>query len=83
MAALRGFGLSLAEVGQVLDGRGADPRGLLQRQLAQVDERIEVAQRLRRMLLGVLAGLGGTAEPSELAELQRHRAALLPPGWGG
>jgi len=42
--ALRGFGVPLAEIGRLLDGTGADPRGLLQRQLRQAEERIAVAQ---------------------------------------
>ncbi len=52
--ALRGFGLSLAEIGCVLDGTGTDLRELLQRQLAQVEERIATAGRLRTALIGVI-----------------------------
>lgn len=64
IVALRGFGLSLAQVKQVLDGVLADPRGLIRRQLDQVEEQIAVANRLRRRLLGVLDGLGSAREPS-------------------
>jgi DNA-binding transcriptional MerR regulator len=63
IVALRGFGLSLAEIGQVLDGDLTDPRDLIRRQLDQVEEQIAVASRLRRSLLGVLGGLSAH-EPS-------------------
>ncbi len=62
--ALRGFGLSLAEVAQVLDGVLEDPTGLIQRQLSQVEDQLRVAQRLRRGLVGVLEGLEQEHEPS-------------------
>jgi DNA-binding transcriptional MerR regulator len=62
--ALRGFGLSLAEVAQVLDGELEDPTGLIQRQLSQVEDQLRVAQRLRRGLVGVLEGLEQAHEPS-------------------
>jgi DNA-binding transcriptional MerR regulator len=66
--ALRGFGLSLAEIGDVLAGTGVDPKELVRRQLAQVDERIAAAGVLRRALVGVLEAL---EQPSagELVEL--------------
>jgi DNA-binding transcriptional MerR regulator len=64
IVALRGFGLSLAEIGQVLDGDLTDPRDLIRRQLDQVEEQIAVASRLRRSLLGVLGGLDSAHEPS-------------------
>ena len=60
---LRGFGLSLAEVGQVLAGEG-DPRELVRRQLEQVDEQLATANRLRQTLIGVLGGLDQATEPS-------------------
>lgn len=62
--ALRGFGMPLGEIAVVLAGGAGDPRELIRRQLAQVEQRIAVAQRLRRDLLGVLDALGGAAEPS-------------------
>ncbi|GAA0331446.1 MerR family transcriptional regulator [Actinoallomurus spadix] len=72
--ALRGFGLSLAEIGDVLDGAGTDLRELLHRQLEQTEERIAAAQRLRRTLLAVIdasarndEGAGPSAD--ELVEL--------------
>jgi DNA-binding transcriptional MerR regulator len=69
--ALRGFGLSLAEIGQVLDGVEVDARELIRHQLDQVDERIATAHRLRHSLLGVLGALDQSAEPSaaQLIEL--------------
>ena len=63
--ALRGFGLSLASIGQVLAGMSAGgARELLARQLAQVEERIAVAKRLRRNLIDVLTALDHRVEPS-------------------
>jgi DNA-binding transcriptional MerR regulator len=62
--ALRGFGLSLAKIGELLAGTGPDPTVLLRHQLTQLDERIAVAQRLRNRLLGVLAALDAEVEPS-------------------
>jgi DNA-binding transcriptional MerR regulator len=61
--ALRGFGLSLAEIADVL-AAVVSPRRLLERQLAQVDERIAAAQRLRRNLADVLDALDRRVEPS-------------------
>lgn len=61
--ALRGFGLSLTEIADVL-ADAVVPRELLRRQLAQVDERIAAAQRLRRNLHDVLGALERHAEPS-------------------
>ncbi|MEV5746670.1 MerR family transcriptional regulator [Actinoallomurus sp. NPDC052308] len=72
--ALRGFGLSLAEIAEVLDGAGTDLRALLRRQLEQTEERIRAAERLRRTLLAVIdasarndEGAGPSVE--ELVEL--------------
>ncbi|MGI8336417.1 MerR family transcriptional regulator [Actinomadura scrupuli] len=69
--ALRGFGLSLAEIAGMLDGTGADPRELVRRQLEQTEERIAAAQRLRVRLLAVMGALGHRPEPSaqEFVEL--------------
>lgn len=60
--ALRGFGVPLAEITEVLDGTGTDLRGLLHRQLEQTEERIAAARRLRRTLIGVI---GALASPDE------------------
>ena len=64
IVALRGFGLSLAEVGQVLDGELSDPRRLIRTQLDLVEEQIATASRVRTKLLGVLDGLDPAHEPS-------------------
>jgi DNA-binding transcriptional MerR regulator len=79
--ALRGFGLSLAEIAEVLDGAGTDLRELLCRQLEQTEERIAAAQRLRRTLLAVIGALardGEGAGPSvdELVELIEGMIAM-------
>ncbi|GIF13489.1 MerR family transcriptional regulator [Actinoplanes teichomyceticus] len=62
--ALRGFGLSLAQIRDTLGTATGDPVGLLRRQLAEVDERIRRGTRLRGRLLGVLGALEGMTEPS-------------------
>jgi DNA-binding transcriptional MerR regulator len=79
--ALRGFGLSLAEIARLLDGDGADPRELLQRQLEQTEERIAAAQRLRATLLdaiGALTPVGDETGPSagQLMELIEVMTAM-------
>jgi DNA-binding transcriptional MerR regulator len=55
--ALRGFGLSLADAGQVLDGELNDPRGLIRAQLDLVEEQLAAATNVKQKLLGVLDGL--------------------------
>ncbi|HEX4723805.1 MAG TPA: MerR family transcriptional regulator [Pseudonocardiaceae bacterium] len=60
--ALRGFGLSLTEIGEALAGTSA--RSLLERQLEQVTEQITAAQRLRQHLTDVLGALDDRVEPS-------------------
>lgn len=79
--ALRGFGLALAEIGQVLDGVGTNPRELIQRQLDQVNERIVAAHRLRYSLLGVLGAFDRSIEPSttQLIELIEVMTAVEQP----
>jgi DNA-binding transcriptional MerR regulator len=64
IVSLRGFGLSLAEIGQVLDGELTDPRGLIRTQLDLVEEQIAAADLVRTKLLGVLDGLDRAREPS-------------------
>lgn len=64
IVALRGFGLSLTEIGQVLDGELTDPRALIRTQLAVVEEQLAAASQVRDKLLGVLDGLEKTDEPS-------------------
>ncbi|WP_432843876.1 hypothetical protein [Dactylosporangium sp. CA-092794] len=55
--------MSLAEIRAVLAG-GGDPRELIRRQLAEVEQRIAVAFRLRLDLRAVLRALDEAAEPS-------------------
>ncbi|GAA1569559.1 MerR family transcriptional regulator [Kribbella hippodromi] len=70
VVALRGFGLTLAEIGQVLDGELADARGLVRTQLEVVEEQLAAAGRLRQQLLGVLDGLDRAQEPSTQTLIQ-------------
>jgi DNA-binding transcriptional MerR regulator len=67
IVALRGFGLSLAEIGDLLDGSVADPRDLLRDQLDQLAARIRAAERARWTLLRVLAALDDRVEPDTQA----------------
>jgi len=69
--ALRGFGLSLAQIAETLDTAGEDPRDLVRRQLAVAEERVRQAQQLRFRLLDVLRALEAMGQPStrELIEL--------------
>ncbi|GAA2691396.1 MULTISPECIES: MerR family transcriptional regulator [Actinoplanes] len=62
--ALRGFGLSLAEIRDTLGAASGDPVGLLRRQLAETEERIRRGMSLRARLHGVLGALDRMAEPS-------------------
>ncbi|MEV5960915.1 MerR family transcriptional regulator [Kribbella sp. NPDC051952] len=64
IVAVRGFGLSLTEVGQVLDGELTDPGALFRAQLDLVEEQLTAAAKVKRMLLGVLDGLDRAREPS-------------------
>jgi DNA-binding transcriptional MerR regulator len=64
IVALRGFGLSLGEIGQVLDGELTDPRALIRSQLDLVEEQLASAAQVRRRLLDVLDGLDRAHEPS-------------------
>jgi DNA-binding transcriptional MerR regulator len=70
--ALRGFGLPLAEIARLLAGEGPDPLRLLRRKLAQAEERIAAAQRLRHSLLAVicdLTSLDGEVTAHQFVEL--------------
>ncbi|WP_225724594.1 MULTISPECIES: MerR family transcriptional regulator [unclassified Nocardia] len=62
--ALRSFGFALDEIAALLDAGPDDPRGLLEQQLALVDERIADAVKLRARLLDVLGRLDRLVEPS-------------------
>jgi len=69
IVALRSLGISLEEIGTLLDG-DPDPAGLLRRQLDVTEERIRQATGLRARLLDVLDGLSRTAEPPARQLLQ-------------
>ena len=80
IVALRSLGISLEEIGMLLDGE-PDPTGLLRRQLDVVEERIRKASDLRARLLDVLNHLGRNAEPSarQLLQLIEETVALNEP----
>jgi DNA-binding transcriptional MerR regulator len=63
LVALRGFGLSLADIRQALDS-GVDPRRLLRRQAARVAEQLATARRLQRHLDRLIAALDDLTEPT-------------------
>lgn len=86
--------LALQEVRDALEG-GADLRELVQRQLSELEERIELERRLHERLVRVLEAttsseLMATIEvmtmiekhytPQQLATLEQRRAALGPEG---
>ena len=62
LVVLRGFGLSLAGAGQVLDG-GVDSVTLLRRQAERVADQLAAALRLQRTLAEVLARFDDVDEP--------------------
>jgi DNA-binding transcriptional MerR regulator len=62
--ALRGFGLSLHDIGRALAAGGEDPREILRRQVAETEERIRQARRVQGRLLGVLGALDRMQEPT-------------------
>jgi DNA-binding transcriptional MerR regulator len=80
IVALRSLGMSLEEVGALLDGE-PDPVGLLRRQVEAVEERIRVAVALRARLLDVLDDLGRNAEPTteQLLQLIEETVAMNEP----
>jgi DNA-binding transcriptional MerR regulator len=80
IVALRSLGISLEEIGALLDGE-PDPTGLLRRQLDVVEERIRKASDLRARLLDVLNNLGRNAEPStrQLLQLIEETVAMNEP----
>jgi DNA-binding transcriptional MerR regulator len=65
IVALRGFGLTLTEIGRLLDGEVPDPRGLIRRQLDQVETQLAAAIQLHDRLLEVLNALDATEAPSD------------------
>ncbi|MEV6348418.1 MerR family transcriptional regulator [Actinoplanes sp. NPDC051851] len=64
IVALRGFGLTLAQIRDTLGTARGDPVGLIRRQLAEADERIRQATRLRERLTTVLDALEHLRTPS-------------------
>jgi MerR family transcriptional regulator, thiopeptide resistance regulator len=80
IVALRSLGISLEEIGTLLDG-DPDPTGLLRRQLDATEERIHQATGLRARLLDVLDGLSRNAEPSarQLLQLIEETVAMNEP----
>jgi MerR family transcriptional regulator, thiopeptide resistance regulator len=80
IVALRSLGISLEEIGTLLDGE-PDPTGLLRRQLDVMEERIRKASDLRARLLDVLNNLGRNAEPStqQLLQLIEETVAMNEP----
>jgi MerR family transcriptional regulator, thiopeptide resistance regulator len=68
--ALRGFGLSLADVGRVLDGQVDDVAGLVRDQLRQVEEQLRAATVLHARLSFALRGLDAAEKPSPQALLE-------------
>jgi MerR family transcriptional regulator, thiopeptide resistance regulator len=80
IVALRSLGISLEEIGTLLDGE-PDPTGLLRRQLDVVEDRIRKASDLRARLLNVLNNLGRNAEPSarQLLQLIEETVAMNEP----
>jgi DNA-binding transcriptional MerR regulator len=80
IVALRSLGISLDEIGALLD-REPDPVGLLRRQLDVVDERIRASVGLRARLIDVLESLSRNAEPSatQLLHLIEETIAMNEP----
>lgn len=80
IVALRSLGISLEEIGTLLDCE-PDPTGLLHRQLEVVQERLRKASDLRARLLDVLNNLGRNAEPStqQLLRLIEETVAMNEP----
>jgi MerR family transcriptional regulator, thiopeptide resistance regulator len=80
IVALRNLGISLEEIGALLDGE-PDPVNLLRRQLDVVDERIRKAITVRARILDVLASRSMNAEPTvgQLLQLIGETAAMNEP----
>jgi DNA-binding transcriptional MerR regulator len=80
IVALRSLGISLEQIGTLLDGE-PDPTGLLRRQLDVTEERIRKATDLRARLLDVLDSLSRNAEPStrQLMQLIEETVAMNEP----
>ena len=62
IVALRGLGLSLAQVSELLEQR-SDPHEALRRRLAELERELEAQERLRQRLSRVLGALESSEEP--------------------
>ena len=62
--ALRGFGLSLSDVGRVLDGDTGDVTDLVRRQIQQAEAQLRAVTAVRDRLRVVLHGLDAAKDPS-------------------
>jgi len=61
--ALRGLGLSLAEIGSMLDGDGTELRTVIRQQITSLERQLEQAAELRDRLAELDAQLANEAEP--------------------
>ena len=59
IVALRRLGLTLAEIGALLDGDGADPRAIVRAQLERLDAEARLREQLRARLTRLLRALDG------------------------
>jgi MerR family transcriptional regulator, thiopeptide resistance regulator len=80
IVALRSLGISLEEIGTLLDGE-PDPTGLLRRQLDITEERMRKSSDLRARLVDALNDLGRNAEPSvpQLLQIIEETVAMNEP----
>jgi MerR family transcriptional regulator, thiopeptide resistance regulator len=80
IVALRSLGISLEEIGGLLDG-GEDLADLLRRQLVVIDERVRLALDLRARITELLGGLDRNAGPSagQLAQLIEETVRMNEP----
>lgn len=78
IVALRGLGISLEEIGTLLDGE-SDPTGLLRHQLDVVEDHIRKACDLRARLLDVLNDLGREPSVRQLLQLIEETVAMNEP----
>jgi DNA-binding transcriptional MerR regulator len=80
IVALRSLGISLEEIGTLLDSE-PDPVSLLRRHIDVLDERVRMAITVRARLLDVLASRAMNAEPSvsQLLQLVEETVAMSEP----
>lgn len=76
--ALRGLGLGLGDIAEVLDGTGPPIGDLLARQLLEVEQRLASAQRVREVLRALLATVADEdTDPSVLTEKIKETTQLM------